>query len=191
MSEDKNKQIRVRAILEVLGKPKEHVEKTIKDYVAQIKEDSGIMILQENYADCKEVDKLWSIFVELEIVFQGMEYMIAFCFNYMPSSIEVIKPQEILFKNSEISNIMNDLMGKLHDVDAVAKKLRAESDFLKRNLKVAVQNYIIVLLKVREMDDKEISKFTGIPNEELKIVLEELIKENKIKKEEDKYKLIC
>ncbi len=43
--------IRVRAIIEVLGKPKEHTEKTIRDYVEKIKEDNDFVILKEHFSE--------------------------------------------------------------------------------------------------------------------------------------------
>ena len=42
--------IRCRAIIEVLGKPKEHVENSIKEYIEHIKQDSELVILNEEYS---------------------------------------------------------------------------------------------------------------------------------------------
>jgi len=57
MPEEKKDLIRVRAILEVLGKPKEHVENTIKLLVENVKEDPEISILNEKYAEIKPQGK--------------------------------------------------------------------------------------------------------------------------------------
>ena len=55
MAEDKGQHahIRCRTIIEVLGKPKEHVEKSIKDYIEHIKKDSELVILNEEYSEMK------------------------------------------------------------------------------------------------------------------------------------------
>ena len=49
--------IRCRIIIEVLGKPKEHVENAIKDYIEHIKEDSELVVLNEEYSETKEIEK--------------------------------------------------------------------------------------------------------------------------------------
>jgi hypothetical protein len=187
---EKEKHIRCRTILEVLGKPREHVEKTIKDYIEKIKEDPDLIILKESFADAKQHEKLWAVFAELEVVVKGIPKLVAFCLDYMPSSIEVIKPEELVFKNRDISNFMNDLQAKLHNVDMVAKQFRAENEFLRRNMKTSFKNAVAILLRIGDKDTSELSKFTGIPQDELKPIMEELIKDKRIKKEEDKYKLI-
>ena len=43
--------IRCRIIIEVLGKPKEHVENALKEYIEHIKQDSELVILNEEYSE--------------------------------------------------------------------------------------------------------------------------------------------
>lgn len=187
---EKTNHIRCRCIIEVLGKPKGHVERTIRDYVGKIKEDSSFIVLNELFADAKEQENLWSIFTELEIVFKDIKTLILFCFDYMPSSIEVIKPEEIVFKNTDISDFLNDLQARLHNLDMISKQLKAENTFLRRNMKASLNNAIAVLLKIRSMDIDEIAAFTGVPKDELQPLTEHLLKNNKIKEENGKYILI-
>src|SRR3989338_6049059 len=86
--------LRCKIIIEILGKPKEHVEKTIRDYVETIKKDSGFIVMNSDFADADEKEGgLWASFVELDIVIKGLPKLIAFCFDYMPSSVEILKPE--------------------------------------------------------------------------------------------------
>ena len=50
--------IRFRALLEILGKPKEHVESKIKEYLGKIKEDSSTMLLSEKILPPQEHNEL-------------------------------------------------------------------------------------------------------------------------------------
>ena len=110
MPEQKKEPIRCRAILEVIGKPKEHVEKTIKILVDKVKEDSEISILNENYAEIQPLEKtMFSTFVELEMVFKGLPAVTGFCFDFMPSSIDIEKPEQLTLKNRDLSNFFNDM----------------------------------------------------------------------------------
>lgn len=194
--------IRCRAIIEVLGKPKEHVEKAISEYVEHIKKDSELVVLNEEYSETKEIENekdlqkdkkapnLWSKFVELELVIKGTSKLITFCFQYMPSSLEVLKPEHIILTNSEISNFLNDLQARLHNVDMIVKQSKAENDFLKHNLNALLHNAILICLKVSSLTLEQLSQITGVDKKELEIFAEKLLNEKKIKKEGEIYSLI-
>ena len=175
--------IRCRTIIEVLGKPKEYVESAIKEYIEHIKEDSELVILNEDYSEIKEQGNLWSKFVELEIVIKGTSKLIGFCFEYMPSSLEILKPEHLIMTNPELSNFLNDLQARLHNVDMIVKQQRAENDFLKQNLNAVLHNAIMICLKVSKLSLEQLSQITGVEKKELEVFVEKLIKENKIKKE--------
>ncbi len=181
--------IRCRIIIEVLGKPKEHVENALKEYIEHIKQDSELVILNEDYSEINEQGKLWSKFVELDLVIKGTKKLISFCFEYMPSSIEVVKPEHLIMTNPELSNFLNDLQARLHSVDMIVKQMKAENDFLRLNMNAIISNAIIITLKISSLPLEQLSKVTGIHQKELQTFLEKLIKDNKVKKENDVYSL--
>jgi hypothetical protein len=183
--------IRARAILEVLGKPREHVEKTIKMLVDRVKQSPNTTVLSEKFAEIRQEGKtMFSTFVELDMVIKGFTALTGFCFDFMPSSIEIEKPELLTVKNRDISHIFNDLQSKLHDVDMVAKTLRVERDFLKRNLNTMIGNIITILIKLNKNTLEQLSRFTGINEKELEEHLEKLKKDGKIKKEGETYQLV-
>ena len=192
MAEDKGQHahIRCRTIIEVLGKPKEHVENSIKEYIEHIKQDSELVILSEEYSELKEQGNLWSQFVELDLVVKGTQKLISFCFEYMPSSIEVAKPENLGMTNREISSFLNDLQARLHNVDMVVKQLKAENDFLRLNMNAVIHNAILICLKVSKLSLEQLSHITGLDKKELEIFIDKLLKDNKIKKENEIYSLV-
>jgi hypothetical protein len=181
--------IRCRTIIEVLGKPKEHVEDAIKEYIEHVKEDSELVVLNEDYSEIKEQGKLFSKFVELDLVIKGTKKLISFCFEYMPSSIEVVKPEHLILTNPQLSNFLNDLQARLHNVDMIVKQLKAENDFLKHNMNAILHNAILICLKVSKLNLEQLSQITGVDKKELEIFVEKMLKENKIKKEGELYTL--
>ena len=182
--------IRCKTIIEVLGKPKDHVEKAIRDYVEKIKNDPELIVMNADFSKAEEKEKLFAIFVELDIVIKGIPKLIGFCFDYMPSSIEITKPDEFAVKKSTVENFINDLQARLHDVDMIVKKQKNENTFLKKNLVKAVSNTILLSLAAGDMGMENLSRATGIAEKELKVFLDDLIKEDKIKKEDDMYSLV-
>ena len=182
--------VRCRTIIEVLGKPKEYVEDALKQYIEHIKEDHELVVLNEDYSEAKEQGKMWSKFVELDLIIKGTKKLISFCFEYMPSSLEVLKPEHLIMTNAELSNFLNDLQARLHNVDMVVKQQKAENDFLRQNMHAIIHNTILICLKVAKLSIEQLSHVTGIEEKELEVFVEKLLKENKIKKEDDLYSLI-
>lgn len=79
--------LRAAVIFEVVGKPKEHVEKTVKQYVEKIKKESDIKILNEAYDEANEVkDDFFSAPAELEILVENVEKLTWLCVNFNSSS---------------------------------------------------------------------------------------------------------
>ncbi len=181
--------IRCKTIIEILGKPKEHVENSIKEYTEHIKKDPDLVVLDEYYSELKEEGKLWTKFVELDLVIKGTKKLISFCFEYMPSSMEVLKPEHLVMTNPEISRFLNDLQARLHNVDMVVKQLKAENDFIKQNMNAIINNAITISLSIGKLDLEQLSKVTGVHQKELEIFVEKLLKENKVKKEGEIYSL--
>jgi hypothetical protein len=182
--------IRFRTIIEVLGKPKEHIETALKGYVEKIKEDSDLMVMHEDFAEAAAKGDLWSAFVELEVIANDVPKLIGFCFDYMPSTLEIIKPEEFLLKDRVISDFLNDLQARLHKVDMAVKQLKMENEFLKKNMQTLVKNIVLISLTKNSLSLEKLSRAAGIPEQEIKSFLDKLIKEEKIKKDGDIYSLI-
>jgi hypothetical protein len=181
--------IHFSSIIEVLGKPKEHVKETIKQYVEKIKKNKNFTILDEQYSEPKEQDDLFSTFVELEALAKNSAEILFFCFDYMPSSIEIIQPEEITYRKNEFSGFLNDMQARLHAIDMALKQYKSRNTMLIKNSAVLLRNMVIITLEKDEKTIEEITKKIGIKKEQLENVLNVMIKENRIKKKGKKYGL--
>lgn len=185
------KKILFRALIEVLGKPKEHVEKSLKGYVEKLKQDKKYQVISEDYAETKKRDKeeLWATFAELEIKATDIDDLIGFCFDYMPSSIEVIEPNELGLSNVNISHFLSNLQARLHQVDMVAKQVKLENDHLRKTASALLKNYLQVLLAKNNLTSDQLSKLTGVNKDKLEDFLDKLIDEGKIELKGGIYKI--
>jgi len=191
MGEQNKEYLRCRVILEVMGKPKQHVEDTIKKYVKEIREIPDIMVVKEEYMPIKELDKLFSSFVEIEMAVKSIITLVGFCFDYMPSSIEIVKPEKVVMPGNELSGFLNDLLARLHSTDMMLKTIKARNLVLKKNLNNSFINLVSVLLSLKgKLSLEDLSRFTGINKEELTKFIDSMIKDNKIKKEDGVYILV-
>ncbi len=182
--------ITFRAIVEVLGKPKEHVEETLKQYVQKLKDDGRYLIVSEEYAEIEPKEELWSTFVELEVRTKTLKDLVTFCFDYMPSLIEILEPEELSISDVNLSEFLSDLQNKLHSVDMIAKEMRMEHDSAVRNASIVLRNYILFLLANKSFASEEISKLTGVEQEKVEDFLDKLIDEKKVDLKEGKYFLV-
>ena len=137
------KKIVTRAIMEVLGSPKDHVESTAKDLVESIKERKEIELVKSNISESKEVKvsdkqpeniKFFSIIIEVEIGVENIEKLVGFCFDFMPSSIDILEPSTLEMDARDVNGVLNDLMARLHRYDMFLKNLKAHAAMLEKEL---------------------------------------------------------
>lgn len=177
-------EIQARTILEMLGGPKEYIEQSLKNYVAKLKKE--LDILKEDYEEAKPQGKLFSTFVELEIKFKDTLQIIDFCFEALPSSIEILAPEELRFKSNDLSDFLNDLQSRLHEADMVVKSVRAQNKVLDLNATTVLQNFIKHLVKEPKTSE-EISPFIGLRPKEVKAFADNMVKKGVIKEQDGKY----
>jgi len=126
--------IKARIIIEVMGSPKEHIEKVIKVVADKLKKEDNIKIVKEDISEVAKVKDFWSAFAEVEIEIENIARLTDICFDYMPSSVEILEPEKIDFKSEYISDLLNDLLAKLHRYDMLLKNLNAQNFVLKKKL---------------------------------------------------------
>ena len=126
--------ILARVVIEVAGFPKEHIEQVMQKVIDKIKENFEIK-KSEVFDSVELKDKFagfWSIFSEIEINFEDINAITIFCFEYMPSSIEILEPEELKFESTNFAGFLNDLLARLHEYDMVVKNLQAENMIMKK-----------------------------------------------------------
>jgi len=179
-----------RVILEIMGAPKEHVEATLKDYVENLKQDDTIKIIKEETAPPEKQKQLFSVFSELEIWFDSPKRLINFCFDSMPSSVDILKPSNLSINTKALTDTLNDLQAKLHDNDMILKTTNAKNKILEKNTKAIIRNFIYFMLDKESQTLEFLSKKTGLPAEYLKPFLDEFVKKERISEKEGKYERI-
>lgn len=127
-------ELHIKAIIEILGKPKEHVEQTIAKVLEELKKREGLKVVTENIADTKEVEHFFSSYIDVELKLDDMDKLIDFCFDFLPSNIEIIDPEKIDIDSHLFAEYMNDLLAKLHQQSMVIRNLHAENLVMKEKL---------------------------------------------------------
>ena len=180
----------VRAILEMVGAPAEHVDKSLRDYVNALRKSPVVEVIKRYFSEPEPQDKLFSMYAEIEFYINSIEDLFNFVMEAMPSHIEILEPDEEVLTNKLLTDVMNNFIIRLHKVDGLVKDLNAKLKLLDKNMEVLSSNFIGHLVRDSEKDIKDISSITGIPLDKIEPILENLVKANKIEKVgETKYRL--
>jgi len=181
--------ILTRIIIEIVGKPKEHIEKALKVVVEKIKEEKDIEIVEEQIFNAEKQEEMFNVFAELGILFNNMQTLIEFCFDFMPSSIEILDPEKLSFNSNKFAGLINDLLAKLHQMNLKLVQNNAEKKALKQNMLNMLKNTVLILLNIKAMPLEQLSKSSGVNEKDLRPLLDSMVEEKTIDFKEGVYSL--
>lgn len=184
-------QFLARAILEMVGKPKEHILDTLHDLITQLSENDKYGLVSYDIAPAEKVkdSDLFSTFAEVEFTSKDEIELIYFATDFMPASIEVIEPAEMKVQASYTSHMLTEFVGRLHTIDMEFKKVNQTNKVLSQSLGVMIKNSILILLNMGPRKLEDISKIIGVDEDQTKTFLDNLHAEKKIAIDGDAYKL--
>ena len=134
--------INAEIIIEVIGKPPEHLVETLNDLIKKLSEEKGIKIKSKKINDpvlLKDQKDFFSSFAEIEIESAGMLELIAILFKYMPAHVDIISPENIKMSNHDWMEIMNEILRKLHGYDEIARIVQNEKMIMEKHLKKLIE----------------------------------------------------
>lgn len=138
MSSNNEKRVRAVFMLEVLGRPPEHLIKTLEGLIEKIKGEKGLEIKEKKIKEpvlMKDKKDLYTAFAEIEFELDGLMELSLLMFKYMPSHVEIISPENITTTNNDMSVVLNELIRRLHGYDEVTRIVQVERKILENKLK--------------------------------------------------------
>ncbi|MBD3247103.1 hypothetical protein GF378_00600 [Candidatus Pacearchaeota archaeon] len=137
MSSDKKK-IRAIFMMEVLGKPPEHLKKTLENISEKLNQEKEVEVKEKEIHDAKELEKkkgFYTCFSEIEFETDSIVRVVGLMFKYMPAHIEIISPEKISLNNNDFTMLFNELARRLHAYDEVTRVAQAQRNKLAKKLK--------------------------------------------------------
>jgi hypothetical protein len=134
----KDAKIKAAMIIEVLGKPPEHLIETLNKLIEEIDKEKGVKVLSKTVREAqplKDNPEFYTSFAEIEVELEEILYLVMLMFKYMPAHIEIISPETISLTNNGWDEILNELTRRLHGYDEVARVLGVEKNILERKLR--------------------------------------------------------
>lgn len=138
MSLDKTKNISVKMIIEVAGRPPEHLTETLEKMIEKISEEKGVSIEEKNIHEpviMKDQKDFYTSFAEIEVKIEEISLLAVLVLKYMPAHVEIIEPELIAFTNNGWNDIFNEFLRRLHHYDEVARVIQTEKMVLENKLR--------------------------------------------------------
>lgn len=129
-------------IIEVAGRPPEYLVDSMKAHVDKLNQIKGVSLVSSKFSEARLLEEekdLYTCFAEVEVQTETFGKIIELIFDFMPSSIEIVNPSEIEFDCQGATMLMNDLSGRLHRYDDVAKIARMQIQQLTQKLQATQQ----------------------------------------------------
>ena len=128
--------VKVLFIFEILGRPPEHIKKSLNDLIDNLGKQKGIEIIRKKIHEPKKLEDnkgkvitgedFFTTFAEVELIADNIGLVSAIVLNMLPAHVEIIEPSEYKFSNFELSSFLTNLTVKIHKYDEVAKVLIIE-----------------------------------------------------------------
>ena len=117
--------IRATLIIEVAGRPPEHLVESMRSHIENLNRKKGIFLINQKISDAKKIEpseeELYTCFAEVEIELNNLSNLIEVILDFMPSSVEITSPLNVELNCQEATMFANDLAGRLHRYDEIAK----------------------------------------------------------------------
>lgn len=152
--------IQAQLVIEILGRPAEHITDSLKDLVEKLGSEKGVKILDKTIHEPRPIEKsdLFTTFADIMVEFDSIPTYLSVVFAYMPSNIEIISPENLTIKNSEFTDIGNSILAKLHQYDSLTKAVMVDRENLLRKLKDLTKKSEEKLKKENEKKSEEKEK---------------------------------
>jgi hypothetical protein len=112
-------------IIEIAGRPAQHIKDALVAHVGQIKGLKYAKLINATYSEPRKIEgveqEMYSCFAEVEVESLDFADMMNLVFDFMPSSFEIIEPSEVKMSLSDATSVLNTLSGRLHKYDEIAK----------------------------------------------------------------------
>ncbi len=159
MASEKQK-IKAMLLFEIIGRPPQHLTEALNGLIMQMNSENGVSVGEKKIAEPKKMDKktgittpegeiheneFYSSFAEVEIEVEDLMSLAMLMFKYMPAHVEVISPENISLSNGNWSEILSELVRRLHGYDEVARVLQVEKTVLEGKLRSLISSRIKVV----------------------------------------------
>lgn len=129
--------IQTNLVIEILGRPAENVKEALNTLVTKLGSEAGVKIIGKTCYDpipAENSKNLFTAFAEITVEYDSLYNFFGVLFAYMPSHVELMHPEKITLTNTDLNDVANKLVARLHEYDSITKKALIERELLAKKL---------------------------------------------------------
>ncbi|MCR4284554.1 MAG: hypothetical protein NUV97_00735 [archaeon] len=160
--------IRAIMIVEMAGMPPQHVKEKLTEHIEILRKVNDIevhSITVSEPAEIKDSKGIYTCFAEADFETQNFARLSETMFDFMPSSVEVIEPSSVIMDAPEATNLLNNISGRMHRYDEIAKIAQFKINQLTAELQKAGHKPEV---QIKIPKKKEVKKKTAIKKKVVK-----------------------
>ncbi len=163
--------VRAIMIVEMAGRPARHLTESLEKHISILNEVKDITVHSIRVSKPREIkredmseggmskeDIMFTAFAEADFECDNFGRLSETMFDFMPSSVEVIEPSKIGINTTEATSLLNNISGRLHRYDEIAKIAGARISDMNRQLEIAQEIINERDAKIVQLTKKEIKK---------------------------------
>ncbi|MCA9487994.1 MAG: hypothetical protein KC516_03465 [Nanoarchaeota archaeon] len=130
MSSSEKPKIEAVFVLEILGRPKEHLIEVLEDIIKKMSEEKGVSLVNKKIPEpieSKEKKDFFATHAEVELEVEEPFQLAVLMFKYMPSHIEIVSPENLTISNNDFSDMLSEITRRLHSYDELMKMIQFEN----------------------------------------------------------------
>ncbi len=131
------KGIKATLILEIIGRPPEHLVKALEELIKQIDEEKKVSVKSKKINEpilMKDSKDFYTTFAEVDIEVEDILNLAIVLFKYMPAHVEVVSPELIALTNNGWTDILSELTRRLHGYDEVARTIQIQNSQMQKKM---------------------------------------------------------
>jgi len=140
--------VRAIMIVEMAGRPAEHLTAALEQHISVLNKVNDISVHSIKVSEPQEIEMpekpgvekgetMFSAFAEADFETESFARLTETMFDFMPSSVEVIEPSKVSLDMSESTALLNNISGRMHRYDEIAKIAGARLRQMGTQLQVA------------------------------------------------------
>lgn len=124
--------LQVNFVLEILGRPAQHIKDSLTALIKErISKEPGVKLISFDVKEplpVQDSKDLFTTFSEISLEVDSLEVLFGTIFAYLPANIEITHPEKIVITNNDLNLLANRIALRMHDYDAITKKVISERD---------------------------------------------------------------
>ena len=124
-------------VLEIIGKPAKHLTATLKDITEKIKQEKGVEIKEERIHEPRLMQNqkdFYTNFAEIQVETEEIMQLVGLIFKYMPAHVEILSPDSINSSNSELGEILSNIIVRLHRYEELARAFEMKTSQMQQKI---------------------------------------------------------